>query len=94
MKNQPLNPPSAQPAARTYAFLSVGAALLTILLKSTAYWLTGSVGLLSDAMESGVNLVAALVAVWALTLASRPADAEHAYGHSKAEYIASAVEGS
>jgi cation diffusion facilitator family transporter len=93
MKNQPLNLPSAQPAARTYALLSVGAALLTILLKSTAYWLTGSVGLLSDAMESGVNLVAALVAVWALTLATRPADADHGYGHSKAEYIASAVEG-
>ncbi len=93
MKNQPLNLPSAQPAARTYALLSVGAALLTILLKSTAYWLTGSVGLLSDAMESGVNLVAALVAVWALTLAMRPADADHGYGHSKAEYIASGVEG-
>jgi len=93
MKNQPLNLPSAQPAARTYALLSVGAALLTIILKSIAYWLTGSVGLLSDAMESGVNLIAALVAVWALTLATRPADADHGYGHSKAEYIASAVEG-
>ncbi len=93
MKSQSLNLPSAQPAARTYALLSVGAALLTIILKSTAYWLTGSVGLLSDALESVVNLVAALVAVWALTLAIRPADAEHVYGHSKAEYIASAVEG-
>src|SRR6266540_2605173 len=92
MKSQSLNLPSAQPAARTYALLSVGAALLTIILKSTAYWLTGSVGLLSDALESVVNLVAALVAVWALTLAIRPADAEHVYGHSKAEYIASAVE--
>jgi cation diffusion facilitator family transporter len=83
----------ARSAARSYAFLSIGAALITIALKSTAYLLSGSVGLLSDAMESGVNLVAALVAVWALTLASRPADTEHAYGHSKAEYIASAVEG-
>jgi len=87
------NDPLARPAARSYALLSVGAALLTIVLKSAAYLLTGSVGLLSDALESLVNLVAALVAVWALTLATRPADAEHTYGHSKAEYIASAVEG-
>ena len=87
------NDPLVRPAARSYAFLSVGAALITIVLKSAAYLLTGSVGLLSDALESLVNLVAALVAVWALTLATRPADAEHAYGHSKAEYIASAVEG-
>lgn len=79
--------------ARRYALLSVGAAVITIALKTTAYRLTGSVGLLSDAIESGVNLVAALVAVWALTLASRPADREHAYGHTKAEYFASAIEG-
>ncbi len=87
------NDPLVRPAARSYALLSVGAALLTIVLKSAAYLLTSSVGLLSDALESLVNLVAALVAVWALTLATRPADPEHAYGHSKAEYIASAVEG-
>ena len=93
MKIQPLNLPSAQPAARTYALLSVGAALITIILKFTAYLLTDSVGLLSDALESVVNLVAAMVAVWALTLAIRPADADHVYGYSKAEYIASAVEG-
>jgi cation diffusion facilitator family transporter len=93
MERQPLNLPSNQPPARTYAFLSVGAALITIVLKSSAYLLTSSVGLLSDALESGVNLVAALVAVWALTLAARPADVDHLYGHSKAEYIASAVEG-
>jgi cation diffusion facilitator family transporter len=85
--------PAVQIPARSYAFLSVGAALITIILKSAAYLLTGSVGLLSDAFESLANLVAALVAVWALTLAARPADAEHVYGHSKAEYIASAVEG-
>lgn len=84
---------SITPPARRYALLSVGAALITIALKASAYWLTGSVGLLSDALESVVNLVAALVAVWALTLAARPADAGHVYGHSKAEYIASAVEG-
>jgi cation diffusion facilitator family transporter len=93
MKSRATNLPPAQPSARSYAFLSVGAALITIILKTAAYLLTDSVGLLSDALESGVNLVAALVAVWALTLAARPADADHVYGHSKAEYIASAVEG-
>jgi divalent metal cation (Fe/Co/Zn/Cd) transporter len=66
-----------------FAWLSVGAALTTIILKGSASWLTGSVGLLSDAVESLVNLVAALIAVWALTLASRPPDADHAYGHTK-----------
>jgi cation diffusion facilitator family transporter len=79
--------------ARRYALLSAAAALITISLKTSAYWLTGSVGLLSDALESLVNLAAALIAVWALTLASRPPDAKHAYGHTKAEYFASAVEG-
>jgi hypothetical protein len=81
------NQPALATTARRYALLSVGAAVVTIALKSTAYGLTGSVGLLSDAIESVVNLVAALVAVWALTLAGRPADREHAYGHTKAEYI-------
>jgi cation diffusion facilitator family transporter len=80
-------------SARAYAFLSVGAALVTIALKAGAYAVTGSVGLLSDAIESLINLAAALIAVWALTLASRPPDAEHTYGHTKAEYFASAVEG-
>ncbi len=80
-------------SARFYAFLSVGAALLNITLKFGAYLLTGSVGLLSDALESGVNLVAAVVAVWALSLAARPPDAGHAFGHSKAEYFSSGVEG-
>lgn len=76
-----------------FAWLSVTAAILTILLKSIAYWLTGSVGLLSDAMESFVNLAGALMALAMLTIASRPADEEHAYGHSKAEYFSSGVEG-
>jgi cation diffusion facilitator family transporter len=62
-------------------------------LKTTAYLLTGSVGLLSDALESCVNLVAALVALIVLTVAEKPADAEHAFGHSKAEYFSSAIEG-
>lgn len=77
------NQPALATTARRYALLSVGAAVVTIALKSTAYGLTGSVGLLSDAIESVVNLVAALVAVWALTLTGRPADREHAYGHTQ-----------
>jgi cation diffusion facilitator family transporter len=76
-----------------FAWLSLAAALFTIGLKSAAFALTGSVGLLSDALESGVNLVGALMALAMLTVASRPADEEHAYGHSKAEYFSSVVEG-
>ncbi|MBD2102380.1 cation diffusion facilitator family transporter [Leptolyngbya sp. FACHB-261] len=80
-------------SARSYAFLSIAAALITMALKFTAYRLTGSVGLFSDAAESVVNLVAALAAVWALTFAAQPPDAEHTFGHSKAEYFSSALEG-
>lgn len=80
-------------AARSYIFFSIAAAILTIGLKFGAYFLTGSVGLFSDAAESLVNLVAALFALWALTLAARPPDAAHAFGHSKAEYFSSALEG-
>jgi cation diffusion facilitator family transporter len=83
----------ARSSARPYAYLSLAAAVATISLKLWAYWLTGSVGLLSDAIESFINLVAAVVAIWALTLAIRPPDAEHAFGHSKAEYFASGAEG-
>ncbi len=79
--------------ARSYTWLSIAAALVTMALKFGAFGITGSVGLLSDALESLVNLAAALVALWALTLAARPADEEHRYGHSKAEYFASGVEG-
>jgi cation diffusion facilitator family transporter len=79
--------------ARSYAFVSIAAAIVTIALKFGAYLLTGSVGLLSDAIESIVNLVAAVVALWALTYAAKPADAEHAFGHSKAEYFSSGAEG-
>lgn len=78
---------------RFYPLLSVAAALATMALKFFGYSLTGSVGLFSDAAESVVNLVAALVAVWAVTLAARPADEEHAYGHTKSEYFSSGVEG-
>ncbi len=76
-----------------YAWLSIGAAVLTMGLKGSAYALTGSVGLLSDALESGINLAAALLALWALTIAARPPDEEHVYGHGKAEYFSSGVEG-
>ncbi len=76
-----------------FAWLSIGAALSTIALKTVAYLLTGSVGLLSDAIESLVNLVGASVALGMLSIAARPADESHVYGHSKAEYFASAIEG-
>jgi cation diffusion facilitator family transporter len=81
------------PNLTRYAWLSVGAAVATIALKTVAYVLTGSVGLLSDAVESLVNLVGALMALSMLTVASRPADEDHTYGHSKAEYFSSGVEG-
>jgi len=80
-------------SARDYTPLSIGAALLTIALKFGAYFLTRSVGLFSDAAESPVNLITALVALWALTLAAQPPDAEHTFGHNKAEYFASGLEG-
>jgi cation diffusion facilitator family transporter len=76
-----------------FAWLSIGAAILTIALKTTAYWLTDSVGLLSDALESLVNLVAAIMALAMLTIAARPADEMHAFGYGKAEYFSSGVEG-
>jgi cation diffusion facilitator family transporter len=74
-------------------WLSIAAAIATISLKTTAWLLTGSVGLLSDAAESVVNLVAAVVAMAALRWATKPADEEHAYGHAKAEYFSAGVEG-
>ncbi len=76
-----------------YAWLSVGASIATIVLKSTAYFLTGSVGLLSDAIESLVNLIGAGIALAMLTIAARPADEDHPYGHTKAEYFSSGAEG-
>ena len=78
---------------KRYAWLSITAALSTILLKGTAWWLTGSVGLLSDALESLVNLAGALMALSMLSLAAQPADENHAHGHGKAEYFSSAFEG-
>jgi cation diffusion facilitator family transporter len=82
-----------RPSLKKYAWLSIGAALATIALKSLAFALTGSVGLLSDAAESLVNLAGAIVALIMLTIAARPADESHAHGHSKAEYFSSGIEG-
>ena len=81
------------PPATYYARLSIAAGVTTLILKFAAYLATGSVGLLSDAVESIVNLLAALVALWALTVAKLPADEGHAFGHSKAEYFSSGFEG-
>ena len=82
-----------RPSLKRYAWLSIAAALATILLKGVAWKMTGSVGLLSDAIESFVNLAGALMALWMITVAERPADDNHAYGHGKAEYFSSAFEG-
>ena len=78
---------------RRFAFLSIAAALVTIAMKTAAWRMTGSVGLLSDALESLVNLVAAVITLVMLIVAARPADDDHAYGHGKAEYFASGAEG-
>ncbi len=83
----------ARDKLQRYAWLSIAAAIATILLKGVAWWLTGSVGLLSDALESFVNLAGALMALAMLSLAAAPADDKHAYGHGKAEYFSSAFEG-
>jgi cation diffusion facilitator family transporter len=81
------------PSLTRYAWLSIATAITTIVLKGVAWKMTGSVGLLSDAIESFVNLGGALMALWMLNLAARPADDDHAHGHSKAEYFSSAFEG-
>jgi cation diffusion facilitator family transporter len=79
--------------ARRFALVSVAAALATLLLKGLAWWLTGSVGLLSDALETTINLAGAAMALAMLTVAARPPDARHSHGYTKAEYFASAFEG-
>lgn len=81
------------PSLTRFAWLSIAAACATILLKGWAYLLTGSVGLLSDALESFVNLAGALMALAMLTVAARPPDEDHAYGHGKAEYFSVGLEG-
>ena len=76
-----------------YALLSIAAALATITLKGVAWWLTGSIGFLSDALESLVNLAAAILALSMLRLAASPPDKEHPFGRSKAEYFSAGIEG-
>src|SRR5215210_6935404 len=76
-----------------FAWLSIAAAIVIICLKAAAYAFTDSVGLLSDALESVINLVAACVALVVLTIVARPADEDHPYGHDKAEYFSSGLEG-
>lgn len=85
--------PPAEVDLRPYAWLSIAAAIVTIALKAAAWAMTGSVGLLSDAAESTVNLVAAVVALIALTVAAKPATERFLYGRSKAEYFSAAIEG-
>jgi cation diffusion facilitator family transporter len=91
---------NGQPAAMyrafvtRFAWLSIGAAIVTITLKTVAYFLTGSVGLLSDALESLVNLAGGVMALAMLAVAARPPDEDHAFGHTKAEYFSSVLEGS
>jgi len=85
--------PDAQRTLVRFMLLSIAAAIVTIGLKFLAAGITGSVGLLSDAIESVVNLVAAVVALWAIKVAVRPPDLEHHFGHGKAEYLSAAFEG-
>ncbi len=88
-----ISDPTGRAKLKRFALLSIAAALVTIALKSGAYLLTGSVGLLSDALESFVNLAGAIMALAMLTVAARPEDDEHQHGHGKAEYFSSGVEG-
>jgi len=78
---------------KKFIYLSIAAAVITIVLKVIAWYITDSVGLLSDAMESCVNLIAAIIALVMINIAEKPADHEHAFGHGKAEYFSSAIEG-
>ena len=88
-----MNSGSNHSSLTRFAWISIAAALVTMALKVAAYFLTGSIGLLSDAIESGVNLVGGVMALAMLRIAERPADEDHAYGHGKAEYFSSGVEG-
>lgn len=88
-----MNTPSAWLTPKRLLMVSVGVALVTIALKTLAWWLTDSVGLLSDAMESLVNLASAMFGLMMVTVAERPADEDHPYGHHKAEYFSSGFEG-
>jgi len=87
------HPEDRQRLLERFLWLSVATALATVTIKSLAAYLTNSVGLWSDAAESTVNLVAALVAAWAIRLSAKPADHNHDFGHGKAEYVSAGVEG-
>jgi cation diffusion facilitator family transporter len=87
------NTPAKEIPLTRYAWLSIAAAIVTITLKTAAYLLTGSVGLLSDALESTANLAAAIVALIALRIVTRPANEEFTFGYSKVEYFSSGFEG-
>ena len=76
-----------------YVWISIAASIATIMLKGGAYYITGSVGLLSDALESLINLAAAVTALVMITIAMSPPDKDHPFGHSKAEYFSSVIEG-
>jgi cation diffusion facilitator family transporter len=89
----PATPTASGPSAQALMLASVGVAIFAIITKTLAWWFTGSVGLLSDALESLVNLAAALFGLWMVTVAARPADKGHPFGHGKAEYFSSAFEG-
>ena len=78
---------------KKFAYLSIAAAVITIGMKFSAYFYTGSMGLLSDALESCVNLIAAVVALIMIHISEMPADEGHEFGHTKAEYFSSAIEG-
>jgi cation diffusion facilitator family transporter len=76
-----------------FGLWSIGVGAVVLAVKFLAYWVTGSVALYSDALESIINVVAACVATWALHVSSQPADAKHPYGHGKAEYLSAVLEG-
>jgi cation diffusion facilitator family transporter len=82
-----------QNSLKQFIYLSIAAAVATILLKFNAFYLTGSMGFFSDALESFVNLIGAIIALIMLHISAKPADKEHEYGHTKAEYFSSAIEG-
>lgn len=84
---------SGNPTVKRLALIGIPVSFFVMGLKLLAWWLTGSVALLSDALESTVNVIAAIMAWWAIRYASRPADASHQFGHHKAEYFSAVIEG-
>jgi len=90
--DSPIDPSANQRLLERFIWLSIATAIATVVIKGIAAYISNSVGLWSDAMESTVNLVAAMVALWALRLSAKPADHNHDFGHGKAEYMSAAVE--